>query len=84
MTKTTHFSDEPTTIPESLFKSEKELSQAKLIEELKKKLSAAEDSLAMSEVALAESNLRYKASEQLIDLAENSYCIDIRKNSGSK
>ena len=73
-----------TTIPESLFKSEKELSQAKLIEELKKKLSAAEDSLAMSEVALAESNLRYKASKQLIDLAENSYGIDIRKNSGSK
>lgn len=62
--------------------SESELSLR--IKELERSLSLSQKALAAKEKELAQAKLRNQINETLMDLAEETYGLDLRKNSGSK
>ena len=62
--------------------SESELSQR--IKELERSLSLCQKALASKEKELQRANLHIQINETLIDLAEENFGLDLRKNFGSK
>lgn len=62
--------------------SESELSQR--IKELERSLSLCQKTLASKEKELERANLHIQVNETLIDLAEENFGLDIRKNFGTK
>lgn len=67
-----------------LLQTDMESAQSNRIRELERALSQSQKALAAKDKQLAEANLHFRLSETMIDLAEEHFGVEIRKNFGSK
>ena len=67
-----------------LLQTDMESAQSNRIRELERALSKTQKALTDKDKQLAEANLHFRLSETMIDLAEEKFGIEIRKNFGSK
>ena len=67
-----------------LLQTDMESAQSNRIRELERALSKTQKALTDKDKQLAEANLHFRLSETMIDLAEEKFGVEIRKNFGSK
>jgi hypothetical protein len=67
-----------------LLQTDMESAQSNRIRELERALSKTQKALSDKDKQLAEATLHFRLSETMIDLAEEKFGVEIRKNFGSK